>query len=174
MKSTAKESEMKINPYQRLISLPIQSENIFHFPEGLLGFEDIKEFIFLLQPDTRPFIFMHALNPPDLTFVCIDPFMVCPDYKPRITDADTKKLNIKDQSDALLLSIVTVQKDVRNCTTNLQGPILINIQSCVGKQILCDGQNYPVRFRIWEALDNMTGIGKQNKKVSQNQAVHAP
>ena len=146
---------MTINPYSRLVSLPVHSENIFHFPEGLPAFENVKEFVFLCKPDTRPFFFMHALTPPDLAFVCVDPFTICPDYRPRISEADAKILHLERPEDTLLISIVTVTKDMHNITANLQGPVVINIQSCLGKQIICDGQNYPVRYRIWDALSKL-------------------
>jgi flagellar assembly factor FliW len=162
IKSKPKESGMQIQPYQRLVSLPVKSENIFHFPEGLPAFEDVKEFIFLLRPETMPFVFMHSLNPPDLAFVCMDPFLVCADYEPRISDADTNFLRLSKPDDALLLAIVTAREDVRECTANLQAPLVINIQSCIGKQIICDGQQYPVRFKIWEALDR---ISAENRKA---------
>ncbi|NTV54658.1 MAG: flagellar assembly protein FliW [Syntrophaceae bacterium] len=150
-----KKGPMTVDPYSRLVALPVQSENIFHFPEGLPAFESVKEFVFLCKPDTRPFFFMQSLNPADLAFVCIDPFLICSGYEPRISDADVKCLHLESMEDALLISIVTVTKDMRDITTNLQGPIVINIRASLGKQIICDGQNYPVRYRVWDMLDHL-------------------
>ncbi len=152
---TKTNGSMTIHPYSRLVSLPVHSENIFHFPEGLPAFENVKEFVFLCKPDTRPFFFMHALNPPDLAFVCVDPFLICPDYQPRISESDAKFLHLERPEDTLLISIVTVTKDMHNITANLQGPVVVNIQACLGKQIICEGQNYPVRYRIWDSLNKL-------------------
>jgi len=44
---------------------------------------------------------------------------------------------------------------MRDITANLQGPVIVNIQACIGKQIICEGQNYPVRYRIWDALSRL-------------------
>ncbi len=158
---------MKISPYSRLIALPVQSENIFHFPEGLPAFEHVKEFIFLCKPDTQPFFFMHALNPPDLTFVCVDPFLICPGYEPRISEADARFLHLDRIEDAFVMSIVTVTQDMRNTTANLQGPVVINLQASLGKQVICEGQNYPVRYRIWDALNQ---IEKREQAMSREEA----
>jgi flagellar assembly factor FliW len=160
-----KQERITPDPYSRLIALPIHSENIFHFPEGLPAFEDVKEFVFLCKPDTRPFFFMQALEPKDLAFVCIDPFLVCPDYQPIISAADAKFLHLDRPEDALIVSIVTVAKDVHNITTNLQAPVVINISAGIGKQIICDSQNYPVRYRIWEELNKIEV--EQNKAKSE-------
>lgn len=146
---------MTVNPYGRLVSLPVHSENVFHFPEGLPAFEHVKEYIFLCKPDSRPFFFMHALEPPDLAFVCIDPFLVCPDYAPKIPDSDVKALHLEDPEEAFIAGIVTVSRDMRDITVNLQGPIIVNIRACIGKQIICDKQKYPVRYRIWDALSKL-------------------
>jgi len=153
--TTSTQSANEINPYSRLVALPVQSENIFHFPEGIPAFENVKEFVFLSKPDSQPFLFMQALKPQDLNFVCIDPFMLYPEYAPKISMSDCKYLHLNDLTDALVLSIVTVNQDVSETTANLQGPIVINMRACIGKQVICDGQNYPVRFRIWEAIERI-------------------
>ena len=144
---------MQIEPYGRLVSIPISADSIFHFPEGIPAFEHVKEFIFMHKPDVSPFIFMQAIEPAYLAFVCVDPFKICPDSRPRLSEADTGSLHLKRESELLLLSIVTVASKTEETTANLQGPIAINIQACIGKQIICDNQHHPIRYRIWEAIE---------------------
>jgi len=154
-RQTQEEKPLSVDSYARLVALPIHSENIFHFPDGLPAFESLKEFVFLCKPDTRPFFFMQALNPPDISFVCIDPFLVYPDYTPKVSDADARFLNLTSMEDALIISIVTVSKNVEDITVNLQGPVVVNIRSSVGRQVICESQNYPVRYRMWDALNRI-------------------
>lgn len=158
---------MQIEPYSRLVSLPVSADNIFHFPEGIPAFEYAKEFIFMHKPDASPFIFMNAVKPADLAFVCVDPFIICPDYRPRLSEADASYLHVESPSDLLMLSIVTIARKPEDTTANLQGPLAINIQASIGKQIICDTQHYPIRFRIWEALE------EQEKNTKQKQYAHA-
>ena len=146
---------MTIKPYSRLVSLPIKPEHIFHFPLGLPAFEDFKNYVFIIKPDTNPFLFMNAIEPAGLSFVCIDPFLVHPRYAPRIGPADQEFLRASRPDDILMLSIVTVRVDVQETTANLQGPLAINIKTSIGKQIMCEGQSYPVRYRIWDAIGTM-------------------
>ena len=126
---------------------------LFFFPEGVLAFEHARQFVFLCKPETAPFIFMRALEPAYLGFVCIDPFLICPDYQPRISDADAAFLELNTPDEALLLSVVNPAPDVRQTTANLQGPMVINLRTGRGRQILCENQNYPVRYAIWNALE---------------------
>ncbi len=154
-KTASEATNMTIKPYSRLVSLPIRPEHIFHFPQGLPAFEEFKDYVFTINPDTSPFIFMHAIEPAGLSFVCVDPFLVYSSYAPRIGPADQEFLHANRPEDIMLLSIVTVRPDVRETTANLQGPLAINIRSSIGKQIICEGQSYPVRHRIWDAIETM-------------------
>ena len=74
---------------------------------------------------------------------------------------------MKDPSGLLLLSIVTVNADVHKTTANLQGPIAINIQACLGRQIICEGQHHPLRHKIWDALNDFreATIEAEKKRV---------
>ena len=161
-------SAQTIKPYSRLVSLPIRPEHIFHFPMGLPAFEDFKNYVFTLKPDTHPFLFMNAIEPAGLSFVCVDPFLVYPQYLPRIGAADQEFLRASSMEDILLLGIVTVRPDVRDTTVNLQGPLAINMKSSIGKQIICEGQSYPVRHRIWDSIETVrtSGAGRERRQAA--------
>jgi flagellar assembly factor FliW len=154
-KMAIEDEALTIKPYSRLVSLPIRPEHMFHFPLGLPAFEEFKNYVFTIKPDTSPFMFMNAIEPAGLTFVCIDPFLVHDRYAPRIGPADCEFLRASRTEDVLLLSIVTVRPDVRETTANLQGPLAINMKTSIGKQIICEGQSYPVRHRIWGTIETM-------------------
>jgi flagellar assembly factor FliW len=150
---TCDQDAVVVKPYSRLVSLTIRPEHVFHLPQGLPAFEEFKNYVFTIKPDTSPFIFMQSIEPAGLSFVCIDPFLVYPNYAPRIGTADQEILRLSRPESLMLLSIVTVRADERETTANLQGPLAINIENSIGKQILCDGQTYPVRYRIWDAIN---------------------
>ena len=135
-----------------LISLPVRPENIFQFPEGVPAFESVREFVFLAEPDTRPFFFMQAVGPAAVRFVCIDPFLICPGYRPNLSASDVRFLGLMRPEDAFVASIVTVTQDPRDMVANLQGPVIVNLCTRVGRQIICDGQTYPVRYNVSDAI----------------------
>lgn len=143
---------MTVDATAQRTMLNVRPENVFHFPEGLPAFEYAKDYVVLCKPDTRPFFFLQSLKPADLAFVCIDPFIIHPGYAPRISDNDARLLQLESPTDLMLFSIVTVAKDYHDITTNLQAPLAINIRTNVGRQIFCEQQNYPMQFRIWDAL----------------------
>lgn len=134
----------------------ILMDKVFHFPDGLPAFEEVRQFIFACKAETAPFIFMRALAPTHLGFACIDPFLICPGYKLNLSDADTSFLDITTPDEVLILSIVTPSADVQQTTANLQSPLVINLRSCRGRQIILAEQNYPVRYSIWDALKRLS------------------
>ena len=155
-------AQLKSGTAGKSAHLPAQASQLlrtdhqmFHFPEGLLAFENVKQFVFICKTETTPFVFMRALEPAYLGFVCVNPFLICPSYQPHISEADTALLELTTPQEVLLLSIVNPAPDARQTTANLQGPLALNLRTGRGKQILCDRQNYPVRYAFWEALEQL-------------------
>jgi flagellar assembly factor FliW len=122
--------------------------NVVRLPLGLLGFEQIKEFALLADPAEKPFAWLRVADNNSLAFVVIDPFVVLPEYKPDIPQADVDFLGIKEPTDALLLGIVTIHSH-NHATMNLKGPVVINRHSHVGKQvIIANAADYSVEHLL--------------------------
>lgn len=148
--SDGRSGDDSIFPQQ--ISQFLKEDMVFHFPDGIPAFEDSKRFVILLNPKIKPFVYLKSLDVEDLGFVCVDPFLVCQDYSINIPAKDLSCLELKDPSMALALSLVTVESDPRETTTNLLAPVLINIENSQGRQVVLTDE-YPVRYKIWEGLE---------------------
>jgi flagellar assembly factor FliW len=104
-------------------------------PMGLLGFEQIKDYVLITNPGEEPFRWLEVRNNPALAFIVVDPFLVVPDYQPNLPPPDVEFLGITSPEDAQLLNIVTLHGPNR-ATVNLKGPIVLNRHSGVGKQVV--------------------------------------
>lgn len=117
-------------------------------PMGLLGFEDLKDYILVSKPDEEPFQWLQVKENSPLAFVVINPFLVAPDYIPDVPQADADFLGIQDPDDALLFNIVTLHPAGR-ATVNLKGPIVINRHTGTGKQVvLANASEYDIHFPL--------------------------
>jgi flagellar assembly factor FliW len=117
-------------------------------PTGLLGFEQIKHYLLIANPDEAPFRWLQVKDNPTLAFVVIDPFLVVPDYRPDIPQADVDFLRLSDPGDAQLYCIVTLHNG-RGATINLKGPIVVNRLNGVGKQVvLANAAQYSVQHAL--------------------------
>ena len=110
------------------------SSNV-RLPMGLLGFEQIKEYLVLANPEEAPFGWLQVKGDPSLAFIVIDPFLVAPNYKPELPEQDVAFLGLEQPQDAAVFNIVTLHGQNR-ATVNLKGPIVINRHTHVGKQVV--------------------------------------
>jgi flagellar assembly factor FliW len=128
---------------------------------GILGFEHLKRYVFLVQDEEVLFCWLQCIDDSSLAFVVINPFVIKPDYKPVIQDDDLELLEIKSPKDVILMSIVTVHPDPFKVTANLKAPIVINIKKRLAKQVILDKLDYPIRYPI---MNNKMIIGKEDYK----------
>jgi flagellar assembly factor FliW len=119
---------------------PAPAGNPVRLPMGLLGFEQIKDYVLVVNPGEEPFAWLRVEDNSALAFVVVDPFVVLPEYKPDIPPADVEFLGLKNADDALLLGIVTVH-GANHATMNLRGPVVINRHTHTGKQVIITNAN---------------------------------
>lgn len=153
----SKAPAMEVERDNRCVIKTVNPENIFTFPEGILGFEEIKEYCILLNEKVKPFMFMQALNGSDICFVCVESFLVCPEFNLTIPQKTVKTLELVSPQEALILSLVTVRKKVEDITANLMSPIVVNMRTSKAQQVIVENSNFSVRYRIWDHIsDNAT------------------
>lgn len=104
-------------------------------PTGLLGFEPMKKYLLIANPAEEPFRWLQVKDNPSLAFVVVDPFLITPDYHPDIPQADVEFLGLAAPEDAALFNIVTLHGS-RRATMNLKGPVVINRNTGIGKQVI--------------------------------------
>ncbi len=151
----SKASIMEIENDGHCVVKPVKPENVFHFPEGIIGFGKIKEYVFLLNEKVAPFMFMQTLDNSGLSFVCVETFLLKPDYSIKLPQSYIETLQLEDPRDSLLISLVTVNNDIKKFTANLMSPIVLNMKNSTGIQYVPEASVYPVRFNIWEGMEKL-------------------
>jgi flagellar assembly factor FliW len=154
----AREPAMEIRNDDRCVIKTVYPENIFRFPEGILGFENIKEYIFLMNDKIKPFLFMQALHNSDLSFICVETFLIKPDYNVKIPRETIQFLELEKPEDVLLLSLVTVRKKVEDITANLMSPVVVNVRNSTARQVIFEKSSYPVQYPVWSAIENSSAV----------------
>ena len=118
----------------------VARRDLIRMPNGMLGFEQIKDYVLTSNPEEKPFAWLQVQGNIGLAFVVIDPFVAMAGYQPDIPQTDVDFLNLKQPDDALLLGIVTIH-DAQRATVNLKGPVVINRHTYVGKQVIIANAN---------------------------------
>lgn len=138
---------MKINS-SRFGSLTVDEKEIFFFPEGLLGFANRKRFFIYNNQKNQPFFWLHSVEDPKLAFVICDPQLFYPDYKVPVRKEELSVLAAKDQSRLITCVIISITREPFSMTANLQGPLVINTENYLGKQVVLVDGSYTTRHPI--------------------------
>jgi flagellar assembly factor FliW len=117
------------------------------FPQGLLGFEPLKEYV-LLDAERQPFYWLQSLDVEQLAFILINPFLFRPDYELDINDEDLQDIGLSGPDKALIFTVVTIPSDGGPMTANLQGPLVINRDTRTGKQAVLTDSRWKVKHDI--------------------------
>ena len=128
---------------------PKHKKNIF-FPYGLPAFEKMTNFILIWNENEAPFLWLQSTQDSNLSFITVDPFLVTDNYIPEIAEEDVKLLNIKNEKDVFLLSIINIKNNHQlDITANLLSPIVINWQKQTAKQVILKNHNlYSIKHSI--------------------------
>lgn len=125
-------------------------DEVITFSRGIPGFEGLKKFIIFQVEDNEIFSILHSLEDLDLGFVLVSPFYVMEDYEFQLSDKVIEELKIKSPEDVLVFNTVTLSSKLEDITTNLQGPIIINIKEKFGEQIIVDNGKYKIKHPLFE------------------------
>ena len=141
--------------------LQVIEENIITFDKGIPGFPDKKQYIIINDEDEdSPFCWLQSLEDPDLAFTMVNPYLAYPNYDPRFPESELAKLGQASQEDYSVLSTVIIPEEIEKMRTNLMAPIVINLKTKKAMQIITEGDQYPVRYYLFEELHNQ----KANRK----------
>jgi len=141
---------MKVNtkPYGLI---EVDDRQRIFFPYGILGFESLKDYV-LLDARQQPFYWLQSMDVVEIAFVLIDPRIFRPDYELEVDEEELREIGIESKDDILDFAIVTIPENTSNMTANLQGPIIINKRTRVGRQSISTNPKWKVRHRILEEL----------------------
>ena len=131
--------------------MEIEDRQLINFPHGLLGFEDLREFV-LFDAVQEPFYWLQSRERVDVAFVLIDPLFFRPDYTPDVDAGEMEEIGISSAEDLLVFSIVTIPVNSSQMTANLQGPLLLNRLTHVGRQSISTNPRWGVRHVIVDEL----------------------
>jgi flagellar assembly factor FliW len=118
------------------------------FEEGLFGFPECRSFA-LHRTDHRGLFWLQSTEHEALSFLLVDPFLYFDGYSVDLAEPDVERLAPRASSDIAILTTVTIaESGEQTSTTNLQGPIAINVRTGQARQIIVSDPDYSVRHPI--------------------------
>jgi flagellar assembly factor FliW len=113
-------------------------DKIIEFRDGLPGFPASRCFVMAQRPEEKPFVWMHSVSDPGLTFALVDAYAWDNDYTLEIDDADLMEMGSLDPRDYTVYFIVQIiQKDRNKATLQVKprAPVLVNVKNRQARQV---------------------------------------
>ena len=130
----------------------VSADEVIHFPKGILGFEHRRQFIIVANDEFEPFAYLQSAEDPGLAFIVVNPRLFFPNYKVQVDRPEIAELSAANLGRIDTWVIVTVPDDIATMTANLQGPLLINRDRNIGKQVVLIRSPYTTRHYLLDEL----------------------
>ncbi|MCW5938298.1 MAG: flagellar assembly protein FliW [Fimbriimonadaceae bacterium] len=122
-------------------------EDIVTFPEGLVGFSELKRFVLVRHGDDSEFRWLQSLDDGTVAFLVVDPSVYVENYAPDMPAHIENSLAIDEETPILVYTVCTIPNgQPKAMTMNLAGPIVVNAASRRAMQVVLEDERYPVRF----------------------------
>ncbi|WP_250278456.1 flagellar assembly protein FliW [[Clostridium] colinum] len=130
--------------------IDVDDNKVITFKDGLPGFENITKFLFMTDEDENsPFSWLQSIEDIDIVFTLFNVFKVLPDYNPNVDIELLDTLgDIKDENLAIYCIATIPPKNVKEMTINLKAPIVINLDNNNAKQVICNNEEYPIKYYV--------------------------
>ncbi|EPZ50273.1 flagellar assembly protein FliW [Halobacteriovorax sp. GFR7] len=136
----------------RFGELEVNNKDIIRFEEGILGFENLKDFFVVDPGDQTLILWLQSTDDGATAFPIIEPKIFKEDYSISLLPAELNSLKLENLSNASVYTILTIPTDVTQMSANLKAPIIINNDSHKARQIVLQDNKLEVKFEMYNAL----------------------
>jgi flagellar assembly factor FliW len=158
----------------RFGSVEVEQDRVIHFAGGLPGFVEAKRFVLLESTagedssadtgasDEPSFFWLQSVDEPQLAFVVCDPTTFVPGYglsQVPLREEFRQELGFGDASDAEQNGqlLVICNRVGEWLTGNLLGPLVINAETFVGKQVVLTERRWGTRHPLMRLASEPAG-----------------
>lgn len=154
---------------ERFGSFDTADSKIIEFPWGMPGFEELHKFIIVEVSNTWPVYWLQSTENKHIALPVIVSFEILEDYNIYIKENELEGLYVESKNDLLLLNVVVIPQEIKDMTINLAAPVVINVKQGIGKQIIIDAKELPIKFPGFEVVMKRAKGGKKDAcTVSEN------
>ena len=134
---------------RRFGEIEVNPERVITMTSPILGFPESRRYILRPHGADSPFLWLQSLDNPDLAFVVVQSALIDVAYAPRLAELDREELALASGQDAELLIILTLLPNAHPpMTANLLGPVALNPERRLAKQLLLDPAVYDIALPL--------------------------
>ncbi|MCP4590817.1 MAG: flagellar assembly protein FliW [bacterium] len=130
----------------RFGQLEVDEQRLITFPNGILGFPNNQVYALVQTGEDSGFYWLQAADRAELAFVVCDPRLFVGEYQVPIRKEEMDSLGVEDPTGAQVFVIVNKIDEL--LTGNLQGPLVVNVATREGKQLVLSDKRYSTRHPL--------------------------
>lgn len=130
---------------QRFGTLQLNPEDLFLFPQGLIGMESLRQWALLPDAENPVVAWLQSASKGDRAIPVISPRAFFDGYRVHVTRRELACLHLQPGSEVYVLT--TISGHVGRLTTNLRSPLLLNLSRRLGCQVIT-GDEQPIQQSI--------------------------
>lgn len=119
---------------RRFGTLQLNSDQLFLFPQGLIGMETLRQWALLPDPQNPSVAWLQSASRGDRAIALISPRAFFDSYRVHVTRRELECLHMKAGTELYIMT--TVSGHVGKLTTNLRAPLILNLDQRLGCQII--------------------------------------
>lgn len=140
-------------------TIDVADDKIITMERGMIGFPNLTHFALIFDEEKKDkkfkIMWLQSMDDGDVAFPVADPIQIKEDYKPLVNEEIIAPLGEMNEENTYILVTVTVPKKVEDFSVNLKAPIVINMDTNKGAQIITE-DDYPVKFKVYDLLKGNT------------------
>lgn len=133
----------------RFGELEVDKKDIIEFPEGLLGFENLKSFFIVDPGDQTLILWLQSTDNGATAFPIIEPRIFNSAYTIKLLPIELNSLNLDNLSNASVYAILTIPQNISEMSANLKAPIIINNKTRAARQIVLQDSKLEVKYKMY-------------------------
>jgi len=130
----------------RFGAVEVDETRLIRFPKGILGFPDNHDYALIQTGEKSGFYWLQAVDRAELAFVVCDPRLFVADYAVPIKQEDLHAIGLEDADGAQIFIIVNKVDNL--LTGNLQGPLVINVETRTARQLVLSDRRFSTRHPL--------------------------
>jgi flagellar assembly factor FliW len=134
---------------------------VVRFPWGLPGFATLRRFLVISVNEEPGYIWLQSLDNIKVALPLCDPWSLFDDYEAPLPLYARQSLEIETADSFCVLCVLVAAPGSAETTINLLAPIIINLDTRVGRQVTLENQRYSVRTPVLRKPGESPGESKE-------------
>ena len=143
--------------------IEIREDKLITMEKGMIGFPNYTHFGLIYDEEKgieeSKIMWLQCMDDGDIVFPVTIPTNIKEDYMPTVNEEIVAPLGSLTKENTFMLVTVTVPSNPEDFTVNLKAPIIINMDTLKGVQLIVE-DDYPVKFKAYDVLKKEEKAGE--------------